>query len=57
MSPEEAVAMLDALPAESASDVEGSHIKADQIILAVVPKKVSDAYERFAERAGGLWYA
>jgi hypothetical protein len=52
MTESEAVAALDAL----VDDPNASHIKADDILCAVVPKAVADAYHRAADRVT-FWYA
>ena len=54
MTAKEAIAALDALKGD---DPEGDHCEADEILLAVVPPTVKQAYERAEFRAGGWWYA
>lgn len=51
MSPEEAVARLDALNGEPEAD----HGEADDVLLAVVPSDVAAAYRRVVERSA--WWA
>lgn len=48
----EAVAALDAI---NGHDPEGAHGEADEVLLAVVPAEVREAYERLAARCG--WWA
>jgi hypothetical protein len=57
MTVEEAVAKLDALETPGHRDSEGSHSEADDILLAVVPVEVREAYERVQDRADGWWFA
>lgn len=47
-----AVATLDAV---SAGDPEMAHVKADQVLLALVPNEVQQAYDRLVERCD--WWA
>lgn len=49
MSVPEAVDALDAL--DGTSDMERDHLTADQILLAVAPKAVREAYVRLVERS------
>ena len=52
--PEEAVVALDAI---AAGDNEVAHGSADDILLAVAPPEVAEAWRRAEERVGGFWYA
>lgn len=54
MTPEEAIQKLDAIPGDCP---EEGHYRADEILLALVPPDVRDAYNRVADRAGAWWYA
>jgi len=49
---DEAVAKLDAL---SGDDPDGAHCEADDVLLALVPTEVADAYQRVMERCP--WWA
>lgn len=53
MNASEAVRALDAIDA----DPENGHKEADNILLAVVPEKVAEAWRRAAKRHGRWWYA
>lgn len=57
MSPEEAVAALDAIApdAPTGGDPDGNHGEADKILLAAVHPDVAAAYERLVERS--RWWA
>lgn len=54
MTPEEAVAKLDALDGR---DPENDHGLADIILLQLVPAEVRDAVLRAEDRAGGWWWS
>lgn len=54
MTPEQAVAELDSI---THGDPEGAHGEGDDILLAVVPDEVREAYNRLRARVGGFWYA
>lgn len=52
MTVDEAVAAIDAL---SGDDAEADHGRADDVLLAIAPPAVRDAYDRLTERAP--WWA
>ena len=54
LTAEEAVKRLDAI---DGGDTETAHADADDILLAVVPPEVREAWNRANERAQGFWYA
>jgi len=54
MTIEEAVAKLDTI---TGGDGEGAHCHADEVLLAMVPPEVADAYRRLEERADFWAYA
>ena len=56
MTPAEAAAKLDAITAEPGRDNELKHIKADNILIAMVPDEVREAYYRLTNKVD-LWFA
>jgi hypothetical protein len=55
LTAKEAVTLLDALREGAHDDPEGAHAEADNILRAVVPKSVNEAYKRVILRAS--WWA
>lgn len=56
MTNQEAIDKLNKIAEENQDDCEVLHIKADEVLLAMVPEEVAVAYDTLRERQG-FWYA